>query len=180
MPGLWVRASPGASYFWIFSLKEIKMFPPDRESNPGLPRDRRRSSPLDYRGLCTTAANSYVRTEQEAICVCIIGYLHKKETNPSSRIWTSDLWISDANNYSPPLYQLSYRRWCCKALHFTGSHFLLCPTIRCCCSSQGYILVCVQLPVVVVVPTCWCFQLYFLRSESPFYETTCCCCSHWV
>ena len=23
---------------------------PDRESNPGLPRDRRRSSPLDYRG----------------------------------------------------------------------------------------------------------------------------------
>ena len=27
-----------------------KMFLPDRESNPGLPRDRRRSSPLDYRG----------------------------------------------------------------------------------------------------------------------------------
>ncbi len=24
---------------------------PDRESNPGLPRDRRRSSPLDYRGI---------------------------------------------------------------------------------------------------------------------------------
>ena len=24
---------------------------PDRESNPGLPRDRRRSSPLDYRGF---------------------------------------------------------------------------------------------------------------------------------
>ena len=28
------------------------MLLPDRESNPGLPRDRRRSSPLDYRGLC--------------------------------------------------------------------------------------------------------------------------------
>ena len=27
------------------------MFLPDRESNPGLPRDRRRSLPLDYRGL---------------------------------------------------------------------------------------------------------------------------------
>ena len=27
------------------------MFLPDRESNPGLPRDRRRSSPLDYRGI---------------------------------------------------------------------------------------------------------------------------------
>ena len=27
------------------------MLLPDRESNPGLPRDRRRSSPLDYRGL---------------------------------------------------------------------------------------------------------------------------------
>ena len=29
----------------------FKSFLPDRESNPGLPRDRRRSSPLDYRGL---------------------------------------------------------------------------------------------------------------------------------
>ena len=28
-----------------------KVVLPDRESNPGLPRDRRRSSPLDYRGL---------------------------------------------------------------------------------------------------------------------------------
>ena len=28
-----------------------KFILPDRESNPGLPRDRRRSSPLDYRGL---------------------------------------------------------------------------------------------------------------------------------
>ena len=33
-------------YFW-----PKKSFLPDRESNPGLPRDRRRSSPLDYRGL---------------------------------------------------------------------------------------------------------------------------------
>ena len=30
---------------------------------------------------------------------------------PSSRIWTSDLWISIVDNYSPPLYQLSYRGW---------------------------------------------------------------------
>ena len=28
-----------------------KVFLPDRESNPGLPRDRRRSLPLDYRGF---------------------------------------------------------------------------------------------------------------------------------
>ena len=28
-----------------------KNFLPDRESNPGLPRDRRRSLPLDYRGF---------------------------------------------------------------------------------------------------------------------------------
>ena len=34
------------------SQKMRKSFLPDRESNPGLPRDRRRSSPLDYRGLC--------------------------------------------------------------------------------------------------------------------------------
>ena len=37
---------------------------------------------------------------------------------PSSRIWTSDLWMSlsfhrvNRANYSPPLYQLSYRRGC--------------------------------------------------------------------
>ena len=31
---------------------------------------------------------------------------------PSSRIWTSDLWISIVDNYSPPLYQLSYRGLC--------------------------------------------------------------------
>ena len=33
------------------SLKGQKVVLPDRESNPGLPRDRRRSSPLDYRGF---------------------------------------------------------------------------------------------------------------------------------
>ena len=34
----------------------------------------------------------------------------EKDT-PSSRIWTSDLWITALiANYSPPLYQLSYRR----------------------------------------------------------------------
>ena len=32
-------------------MKRANKFLPDRESNPGLPRDRRRSSPLDYRGL---------------------------------------------------------------------------------------------------------------------------------
>ena len=32
-------------------LSREKIFLPDRESNPGLPRDRRRSSPLDYRGI---------------------------------------------------------------------------------------------------------------------------------
>ena len=31
--------------------KTQKTILPDRESNPGLPRDRRRSSPLDYRGF---------------------------------------------------------------------------------------------------------------------------------
>ena len=33
------------------------MFLPDRESNPGLPRDRRRSSPLDYRGIDETVSS---------------------------------------------------------------------------------------------------------------------------
>ena len=115
------------------------MLLPDRESNPGLPRDRRRSSPLDYRGLCLSAANIYGTTDQEAICFCIIGY-SKKETNPSSRIWTSDLWISDANNYSPPLYQLSYRR---------------CPPI-CCCSSQVVMFVVEHHKVIFCLSTTTC------------------------
>ena len=34
--------------FW-YNKKRYSL--PDRESNPGLPRDRRRSSPLDYRGI---------------------------------------------------------------------------------------------------------------------------------
>ena len=42
-------------YFVIIFLSHVKKmwkkFLPDRESNPGLPRDRRRSSPLDYRGI---------------------------------------------------------------------------------------------------------------------------------
>ena len=33
------------------TVETIKSELPDRESNPGLPRDRRRSSPLDHRGL---------------------------------------------------------------------------------------------------------------------------------
>ena len=57
----------------------------------------------------------------------------KKCTNPSSRIWTSDLWISGVNNYSPPLYQLSYRRWWWKI-----------------CTSKCQVLPCLKLPVVVV------------------------------
>ena len=76
---------------------------PDRESNPGLPRDRRRSSPLDYRGLLGKQDHSKLQS-----ILCYMRY--KKKYNPSSRIWTSDLWISAIANYSPPLYQLSYRR----------------------------------------------------------------------
>ena len=38
---------------------------------------------------------------------------------PSSRIWTSDLWISIVVTYSTPLYQLSYRRiWDCTTIYY--------------------------------------------------------------
>ena len=128
MPGLWVRASPGASYFWIFSLKEIKMFLPDRESNPGLPRDRRRSSPLDYRGLvlirrtchfmilniiigtyrckCVKIKSAFLlfvggrggRGDKEMMDIGKQYFVIYEKTlskeHPSSRIWTSDLWIT--------------------------------------------------------------------------------------
>ena len=47
MPGVCVRASPGAAKLFV----REKIFLPDRESNPGLPCDRRRSSPLDYQGI---------------------------------------------------------------------------------------------------------------------------------
>ena len=32
-----------------------------------------------------------------------------RQKNPANRIWTGDLRISSIDNYSPPLYQLSYR-----------------------------------------------------------------------
>ena len=35
---------------------------PDRESNPGLPRDRRRSSPLDYRGIDVKGVSNRFQT----------------------------------------------------------------------------------------------------------------------
>ena len=45
---------------------------------------------------------------------------------PSNRIWTSDLWISAiVTNYSPPLYQLSYRGyriWVWQNLKITIRH----------------------------------------------------------
>ena len=34
----------------------------------------------------------------------------KRQKDPANRIWTGDLRISGIDNYSPPLYQLSYRR----------------------------------------------------------------------
>ena len=40
-----------AAAFPLSSSASLKSVLPDRESNPGLPRDRRRSSPLDYRGI---------------------------------------------------------------------------------------------------------------------------------
>ena len=46
-----VRAHAHGYFLKMFSKSGKKMFLPDRESNPGLPRDRRRSSPLDYRGI---------------------------------------------------------------------------------------------------------------------------------
>ena len=49
--------------FW--SWKSIL---PDRESNPGLPRDRRRSSPLDYRGIDVRVELSKQADDCRAFC----------------------------------------------------------------------------------------------------------------
>ena len=46
-----VRAHAHGYFLKMFSKSGGKKFLPDRESNPDLPRDRRRSSPLDYRGI---------------------------------------------------------------------------------------------------------------------------------
>ena len=45
--------------------KKKKWFLPDRESNPGLPRDRRRSSPLDYRGLLEVCQDGNLEIEEK-------------------------------------------------------------------------------------------------------------------
>ena len=57
-------------------LKKLSL--PDRESNPGLPRDRRRSSPLDYRGILINQplSSHYVR-------ITLIGDLNKRWERPS-------------------------------------------------------------------------------------------------
>ena len=44
---------------------------------------------------------------------------------PSSRIWTSDLWITNLFYYSPPLYQLSYRRFDDREWHFISCELLV-------------------------------------------------------
>ena len=51
----------------------------------------------------------------------------KKNYNftPSSRIWTSDLWITNLLYYSPPLYQLSYGRFDDHEWHFTLCELLV-------------------------------------------------------
>ena len=36
------------------------------------------------------------------------GY-YSLQKDPANRIWTGDLRITGIDNYSPPLYQLSYR-----------------------------------------------------------------------
>ena len=90
---------------WNVGHKRRKVFLPDRESNPGLPRDRRRSSPLDYRGIDGSAAGPTVQRLAFSV-------RNSEKNIPSSRIWTSDLWMSVIYNYSPPLYQLSYRGLC--------------------------------------------------------------------
>ena len=43
----------------------------------------------------------------------------------SSRIWTSDLWITNLLYYSPPLYQLSYRRFDECEWHFISCELLV-------------------------------------------------------
>ena len=93
---------------------------PDRESNPGLPRDRRRSSPLDYRGM-DRRWGKWKKISNIMSWLSNVGYTRcwhrcrwalvfkantvfvfrwkiwkkgRKRLVPSSRIWTSDLWIS--------------------------------------------------------------------------------------
>ena len=65
---------------------------PDRESNPGLPCDRRISSPLYYRGIIVNLLLSKPADDCEAF--------YFPPQKKSSRIWTSDLWMSVNSNYS--------------------------------------------------------------------------------
>ena len=82
----------------------VKNFLPDRESNPGLPRDRRRSSPLDYRGLCYQSRSFKLWYEMK----------QKKKTKPQiilrAGFEPATFGCLILLNYSPPLYKLSDRR----------------------------------------------------------------------
>ena len=49
----------------------------------------------------------------------------KRYLNPSGRIWSSDLWITNLLYYCPPLYQLSYRRFDDHEWHFISCELLV-------------------------------------------------------
>ena len=55
-------------------------------------------------------SRSFLAVSTKWIILHIWLCINYQKLNPSNRIWTSDLWIA-VYHYSPPLYQLSYRRY---------------------------------------------------------------------
>ena len=106
-----------------------KLYLPDGESNPGLPRDRRGSLPLDYRGLVVrdsfcallfsfltfVLASIYIYIPQivsswPKLCLTLVEKRCGKSFSFEPDLNQRPMDFCSASNYSPPLYQLSYRR----------------------------------------------------------------------
>ena len=65
--------------FSTFSTAK-KWFLPGRESNPGLPRDRRRYSPLYYRGYICSKSNTFM-------LIYLAAYSPSYQSNDHYQIW---------------------------------------------------------------------------------------------
>ena len=124
-------------------LGGIKIHLPDRELNPGLPRDRRGYSPLYYRG-CVFHSNAFfmfIKVSNE------IGWKRKispnvglEPTTPRLRVSCSTDWASRALHWMPPvIYQVHQLKWNTQAEKNTSPNVGLEPTtprLRVSCSTD--------------------------------------------
>ena len=85
---------------------------PDRESNPGLPRDRRRSSPLDYRGIVRMLRLTF-----------LCHYAYQQYILTINHIWTpKELAPGEARTHNPGITHCTVYKYRALTDCATGAH----------------------------------------------------------